>query len=131
MKLLNGRELADYVKERQARQVRALRQAHQIFPKLAIVVTIDHPVINVYMRMKQAYGADIQADVEVHRISQDAAAQTIRDLNADPSVHGIIVQLPLERPDETEAIVRLVAPEKDVDGLGEHPAFQPATPLAI
>lgn len=131
MKLLNGGEMADYIKERQAHQVRALRQAWDINPKLAIVVTIEHPVINVYMRMKQRYGADILIDVDVHRVSQDDAAATIKQLNEDPTVHGIIVQLPLERPEETEDIVRLVAPEKDVDGLGEKPAFDPATPMAI
>jgi methylenetetrahydrofolate dehydrogenase (NADP+)/methenyltetrahydrofolate cyclohydrolase len=131
MKLLNGLELASYIKERQARQVRALRQADHVMPKLAIVVTIEHPVINVYMRMKQRYGDDILIDVEVHRVSQDQAPATIEALNADVSVHGIIVQLPLERPEETEAIVGLVAPEKDVDGLGPNPAYQPATPLAI
>jgi methylenetetrahydrofolate dehydrogenase (NADP+)/methenyltetrahydrofolate cyclohydrolase len=81
--------------------------------------------------MKQRYGADILIDVDVHRVSQDDAAETIKQLNEDPSVHGIIVQLPLERPEETEDIVRLVAPEKDVDGLGENPAFDPATPMAI
>jgi methylenetetrahydrofolate dehydrogenase (NADP+)/methenyltetrahydrofolate cyclohydrolase len=131
MKLLNGRELAEYIQERQLRQVRALRQAHDVQPKLAIVVTIEHPVINVYMRMKKAYGADMLIDVDVHRVKQDDAAETIQQLNADPAVHGIIVQLPLERPEETEAIVGLVAPEKDVDGLGPQPLFQPATPLAI
>lgn len=131
MKLLNGAEMAGYIKERQTHQVAALRQAWKINPKLAIVVTIEHPVINVYMRMKQRYGADILIDVDVHRVSQDDAAETIKQLNEDPSVHGIIVQLPLERPEETEDIVRLVAPEKDVDGLGENPAFDPATPMAI
>lgn len=131
MKLLNGAEMAGYIKERQTHQVAALRQAWKINPKLAIVVTIEHPVINVYMRMKQRYGADILIDVDVHRVSQDDAPETIKQLNEDPSVHGIIVQLPLERPEETEDIVRLVAPEKDVDGLGENPAFDPATPMAI
>lgn len=131
MKLLNGKELADFIKERQAQQVRGLRQAWNIKPKLAIVVTIDHPVINVYMRMKKAYGADILIDVDVHRVKQDDAAATIQGLNADESVHGIIVQLPLERPEETEAIVNLVAPEKDVDALGDHAQFDPATPMAI
>ncbi|HYH74642.1 MAG TPA: bifunctional 5,10-methylenetetrahydrofolate dehydrogenase/5,10-methenyltetrahydrofolate cyclohydrolase [Candidatus Saccharimonadales bacterium] len=131
MKLLNGKELADYIKERQIRQVRALRQAWEVTPKLAIVVTVDHPVINVYMRMKQAYGDDIMIDVEVHRIKQDDAAATIKQLNEDESVQGIIVQLPLERPEETEAIVNLVAPEKDVDGLGANALYEPATPLAI
>ena len=131
MKLLNGKELAEYIKERQAHQVRALRQAWHVQPKLAIVVTIEHPVINVYMRMKARYGADILIDVDVHRVTQDEAPAKIQELNQDPSVHGIIVQLPLERPEETEAIVNLVAPEKDVDGLGAQPLFDPATPMAI
>lgn len=131
MKVLNGRELASYIKERQAHEVRALRQAHSIFPKLAIVVTVDNPVIDVYMRMKNRYGGDILIDVDIHRIRQDDAPQVIKQLNEDDSVHGIIVQLPLERPDETESVVNLVAPEKDVDALGKDAIFDPATPMAI
>lgn len=129
--MLNGKELAEYIQERQAQQVRALRQAWHIQPKLAIVVTIDHPVINVYMRMKQRYGADILVDTEVHRVSQKEAPATIKQLNEDPSVHGIIVQLPLQDPSKTDEITNLVAPEKDVDGLGQKPLFDPATPMAI
>jgi len=131
MKSLNGKELAEYIKERQVHQVRALRQAWQTKPKLAIIVTIDHPVINVYMRMKKRYGADLDVDVDIHQIAQDDAPALIAQLNADQTVHGIIVQLPLERPAETDDIVALVAPEKDVDGLGEAPAFDSATPMAI
>jgi methylenetetrahydrofolate dehydrogenase (NADP+) / methenyltetrahydrofolate cyclohydrolase len=131
MKSLNGKELADYIKERQAHQVRALRQAWQVQPKLAIVVTVDNPIIDVYMRVKQRYGADILIDVAVHRISQDQAPAVIAQLNDDPTVHGIIVQLPLERPDETDAIVDLVAPHKDVDALGKNAIYDPATPMAI
>lgn len=131
MKLLNGKEMAGYIQERQARQVRALRQAWAVAPKLAIVLTIEHPVIGVYVRMKQQYGAELLVDVDVHRVSQDDAPAKIAELNADPGVHGIIVQLPLERPEETEAIVNLVAPEKDVDALGINAQFDPATPMAI
>lgn len=131
MKLLNGRELAGFIKERQAHQVRALRQAHHIFPKLAIVVTIEHPAIDVYMRMKNQYGADIQIEVEIHRIDQSQALTTITQLNADPAVHGIIVQLPLQDPSQTDEIVDAVAPEKDVDALGKRAIYDPATPLAI
>lgn len=131
MKSLNGSELAGFIKERQAHAVRGLRQAGHVEPKLAIVVTVDNPVIDVYMRMKKKYGADILIDVDIHRISQADAPKTIRALNADASVHGIIVQLPLEDPSETDEIVNLVAPEKDVDGLGDHPLFDSATPLAI
>jgi methylenetetrahydrofolate dehydrogenase (NADP+) / methenyltetrahydrofolate cyclohydrolase len=131
MKLLNGKELADYIKERQAREVRALLQAQHVHPKLAIVVTIDHPVINVYMRMKKKYGADLGVEVDIHTTAQDKALDLIQELNADPTVHGIIVQLPLERPEETESIVNAVASEKDVDGLGLTPAFDSATPMAV
>ncbi len=131
MKFLNGKELAGYIQARQIHEVRALRQAWQVQPKLAIVVTIDHPVINVYMRMKQRYGDDLGVEVEVHRITQQDAAATIEQLNADASVHGIIVQLPLEDPTQTDAIVDLVAPHKDVDGLGRDAVLDPATPMAI
>lgn len=131
MKLLNGKELAEFIKERQAKQVRGLRQALHVVPKLAIVVTIDHPVINVYMRMKKAYGADIEIDVEVHRIKQAEVPETLNKLNADDSVHGIIIQLPLEDPEQTEELVNMVAPEKDVDALGKDALFDPATPMAI
>lgn len=131
MKLLSGTDLAGFIKERQARQVRGLRQAHQIFPRLAIVATTDHPAIQTYMRMKERYGEDILAETEIHRVSQDEVPALIERLNADPKVHGIIVQLPLADPSLTEETVNLVAPEKDVDALGKDAVLDPATPLAI
>jgi methylenetetrahydrofolate dehydrogenase (NADP+)/methenyltetrahydrofolate cyclohydrolase len=131
MKILNGRELAEFIKERQAKQVRALRQANGVEPKLAIVVMIDHPAIEIYMRMKTRYGDDIQIAVDIHRIKQADALQTIAQLNDDPSVHGIIVQLPIEDPSQTDNIVDAVAPSKDVDALGKDAIFDPATPMAI
>lgn len=131
MKLLSGKELAGYIKERQAHEVRSLRQSGHVQPKLAIVLTIEHPTINVYVRLKKAYGADIGIDVDIHRVAQADAPKVIKQLNQDDSVHGIIVQLPLERPEETEDIVNLVAPEKDVDALGKGAKFDPATPMAI
>lgn len=131
MKFLNGKELAGFIEERQAHQVRALRQAHDIEPKLAIVVTVDNPIINVYMRLKERYGAAIAIDVEIHRVEQAAVAALLEKLNADDSVHGIIVQLPLADPGQTDEIVNLVAPHKDVDALGTQALFDPATPMAI
>ncbi|HSW98336.1 MAG TPA: bifunctional 5,10-methylenetetrahydrofolate dehydrogenase/5,10-methenyltetrahydrofolate cyclohydrolase [Candidatus Saccharimonadales bacterium] len=131
MKILNGRELAGYIKERQLREARSLIQAGHVQPKLAIVVTIDHPVIGIYVRKKREYGADLGIAVEVHRVEQPAVRDLIAQLNQDASVHGIIVQLPLANPAETEEIVNLVAPEKDVDALGAQATFDPATPMAI
>lgn len=131
MKLLSGSELAGFVKERQAKAVRGLRQAYNVAPKLAIIVATDNPVIDVYVRLKQHYGADILIDVEVHRVGQSDLRDTVAKLNTDDSVHGIIVQLPLADPSETDEILALVDPGKDVDALGVDPAFDPATPTAI
>ncbi|HVS58129.1 MAG TPA: bifunctional 5,10-methylenetetrahydrofolate dehydrogenase/5,10-methenyltetrahydrofolate cyclohydrolase [Candidatus Saccharimonadales bacterium] len=131
MKLLNGKELAGYIKERQAHEVRALRQAQHVFPKLAIVQAKDDPVINTYVRLKKQYGADILIDVDIHRVEQADIPALLEKLNADDSVHGIIVQLPLTDPAQTDEIVNLVTPDKDVDALGKEAQFDPATPMAI
>ncbi|MGH7241298.1 MAG: tetrahydrofolate dehydrogenase/cyclohydrolase catalytic domain-containing protein, partial [Candidatus Saccharimonadales bacterium] len=80
---------------------------------------------------KQDYGDDILVDVEVHTIDQSEALQRIIELNADPGVHGIIVQIPLPDPSQTAEILNAVASEKDVDGLAEQTVFDPATPVAI
>lgn len=131
MKTLNGSELADFIKERQAHQVRALRQAHEVFPKLAIVVTVDNPVIETYMRLKKKYGSDISVDVDIHRVKQSDVETLLNKLSKDNNTHGIIVQLPLDDPAQTEEIVNMVAPGKDVDALGDKSRFEPATPMAI
>jgi methylenetetrahydrofolate dehydrogenase (NADP+) / methenyltetrahydrofolate cyclohydrolase len=131
MKLLDGRELAGYIQERQARQVRALRQAWNVFPKLAIVQTIDNPVIDAYVRLKQSYGEDILVDVEVHKVDQSELMTTIDRLNQDELVHGIIIQLPLADEAQTDEAVNAVASEKDVDGLGKNATLTPATAMAI
>jgi methylenetetrahydrofolate dehydrogenase (NADP+)/methenyltetrahydrofolate cyclohydrolase len=131
MRLLNGKDLAGYIKERQAKQVRTLTQQHGIQPKLAIVVTIDNPVTETYLKLKAKYGADIEIHVDVYRVKQVEVEELLRRLASDNSVHAIIVQLPLEDPSETEKIVNLVPPHKDVDGLSANPDFEPATPLAI
>ena len=131
MKLLNGRELAEYIMERQAHAVRNLKQAHKVQPRLAIIRTNPDPVVDSYMRIKQNYGNDIGVEVAVYDITQDQALATIARLNDDPGVHGIIVQIPLPNIKQTDEILNSVAPTKDVDGLGAQTAFDPATPLAI
>lgn len=131
MKELNGSELAGFIKERQAKQVRALRQAWHIQPRLAIVTDVENPVIETYMRLKQRYGADILIDVEIHRAAPGQALDTIHELNRRDDVQGIIVQLPVSDPMQTEELLESVKKEKDVDGLRRQPMFQTATPTAI
>lgn len=131
MKSLNGSELAGFIKERQAKAVRGLRQSHGIAPKLAIVQVKDDPVIDTYVKLKRTYGKEIQIDVDIHRIPQLDAKELLQRLNKDENVHGIIIQLPLEDTSETDELCNLVLPGKDVDALGAGPEFNPATPTAI
>ena len=131
MKILDGLELAGYIKERQAKQVRALRQSWRVIPRLAIVRTGENPVIDTYVRLKNEYGKDIAVEVDVYTPSNSELLGQIEKLNNDVSVHGIIVQLPLNDIDQTDLAVNAVAPEKDVDGLGNKSQFTPATAMAI
>jgi methylenetetrahydrofolate dehydrogenase (NADP+)/methenyltetrahydrofolate cyclohydrolase len=131
MRILNGSDLAGFIKERQARQTRGLIQAHHVTPKLAIIQTVHTPIIDTYIKLKVKYGADIGVEVEPHVIDQKDALETVKQLNADPTVHGIIIQLPVAEPSQTEELVNAVDPNKDVDGLGKKPAFDPATPTAV
>ena len=131
MKELNGAELAGFIKERQAKQVRALRQAWHINPCLAIVTDVENPVIETYMRLKQKYGADILIDVEIHRVPAGGALEVIQELNNRDDVQGIILQLPISNPDQTEELLENIREDKDVDGLRKRAIFQAATPTAI
>lgn len=131
MKLLASKPLVVTIKQRQKQEIETMLQTGYAHPKLAIVVTLDHPASNVYMRKKKKYGEYLSMAVDIHRVAQDAVPQLLATLNADPTVHGIIIQLPLERVEETDALLGLIAPHKDVDGLGPDAVFEPATPLAI
>ncbi len=132
-KELSGRELAGYVKERQAHLVRSLK-GRKITPKLLILRDSDNPVITKYVTLKQKYGEDIGVTVE------DFVAQNpeelknkIKEANADKTISGMIVQLPLKTADKdaTDDVVKLIAPEKDVDGLSGNGNFDSATATAI
>lgn len=131
MKILDGLELAGYIKERQLKQVRALRLSWRVIPRLAIVYTGNNPVIDTYIRLKRAYGEDITVEVDVYNPSDAELMNQIETLNRDENVHGIIIQLPLADESQTATAVNAVAPEKDVDGLGLQPMFTPATAMAI
>ena len=137
MRFLNGAELRDFIKERQAKQVRALRQSWRVFPKLVIFYSSKNPVTETYMRLKEKYGEDILIEVERRKVEISKLKEEIQKANIDEDIHGIIVQLPLENKNgeklsknETEAILSEISKEKDVDGLNGG-NFIPATAQAI
>lgn len=131
MKLLSGRELAEFIKERQAQEVRHLKQEFDVVPRLTIVATGDNSLNQTYMKLKQRYGEDIGVMVEAHRPHRNDVLSLIEKLNRDETIHGIIIQLPLADPTQTEAALNQVAPSKDIDGLGANATLDPATPTAI
>ena len=138
-KILDGRELAGFIKARQAHVVKMLRSQKK-FPKLVIVRDSDNPVIAKYVNLKRRYGDDIGVEVVdefVAEPSLEKLQSAIKKNSDDETVSGIILQLPLTNPDWTEEIVKLIAPEKDVDGLANYDGreneriFDSATATAI
>ncbi|HEY6737178.1 MAG TPA: bifunctional 5,10-methylenetetrahydrofolate dehydrogenase/5,10-methenyltetrahydrofolate cyclohydrolase [Candidatus Saccharimonadia bacterium] len=127
MKLLSGRDIALFIKERHALTVAGL----SVPPKLAIIRSADNEAAERYLRAKSAYGHDIGAQVDTYVESAGTMLDRIAALNADPSVTGIIIQLPVTTPELTDAALAAVAPAKDVDGLGPNSPYEAGTPKAV
>lgn len=132
MRELNGAELAGFIKERQLKQVRNLRQADGVVPRLLIIKSnTANPVIDTFVRMKQRYAEDVFIEVQIESLEETVMSPRINQANLDPEIHGIIVQLPLSDSSATDAILATITPAKDVDGLGETAEFPSATAEAI
>ena len=127
-KILDGRELAGFIKERQAHEVAGMSKK----PTLLIIRDSDNPVITKYVNLKIKYGEDIGAKVIDYKAKDSAdIAAKIKSANQNPEINGIILQLPILEKDKTNELTNLIAPAKDVDGLGEHPGYDSATATAI
>lgn len=114
MRLLDGSEVAGFIKERQASVVRGMQRK----PKLVIFRSGENLVIDKYVGLKKRYGEDIGVAVEERRIDEiEALKAAIREANADSAVDGIIVQLPLAEPERTDEVLREIDFRRDVDGL--------------
>lgn len=131
MRYLNGREIRDFVKARQLHQVRSLRQSQGINLNLTIIQTKDDNLSNVYTNLKKRYGEDIEVAVDIVKTSATEAEKIIKGLDADSSVTGVLVQLPLDDISLTDKVINAISPDKDVDGLGDSPKWDPTTAMAI
>ena len=120
MTAIDGTVIAAQVKEELRPRIAALRQGG-ITPGLVAVLVGDDPASAAYVRGKARASADVGIDGRTLRlpatISQAELHGEIERLNADPSVHGMIVQMPLPRGLDGDAATRMVAPAKDADGL--------------
>jgi methylenetetrahydrofolate dehydrogenase (NADP+) / methenyltetrahydrofolate cyclohydrolase len=142
--ILDGRALAQQVRRQVADDVAVLTSQTGVVPGLTVVLVGDDPASQVYVRNKESACKAAGMNGTVLRLSSETSeAQllaTIDQLNADPAVHGILVQLPLPKPIDEASVVERVDPLKDVDGFhpfnfgllaSGSPRFVPCTPLGI
>ena len=143
-RILDGKALAQSMKGRIAGEVATLRERTGRVPGLTVVLVGDNPASQVYVRNKQnsckatgMRGTVLRLPVDVE---ESKLLATIDALNADPDVHGILVQLPLPPQVDDRKVIERVDPRKDVDGFHPenagllaigHPRFVPCTPLGI
>jgi methylenetetrahydrofolate dehydrogenase (NADP+)/methenyltetrahydrofolate cyclohydrolase len=140
--LLDGRSVARQIRERLKEEVAEFVQSYGVQPKLVTVLVGDDPASAVYVGMKQRAAQEIgMATDGFHLPAETTEAEVItliERLNADPTVHGILVQHPLPRHLDEQRIMATIHPDKDVDGLtphslgslaARHPTFIPCTPL--
>ncbi len=117
-RLIDGKAFAEQVRARVAENVARLRD---IVPGLAVVLVGDDPASEVYVRNKGRQTAEAGMASFEHRLPADADQATllalVAQLNADPAVHGILVQLPLPAHLNAELVINAIDPAKDVDGF--------------
>jgi methylenetetrahydrofolate dehydrogenase (NADP+)/methenyltetrahydrofolate cyclohydrolase len=118
--LIDGNALAKSIRAEVAGRTAALK-ARGIQPALAIILVGDDPASQVYTKHKvnDSSQTGLQATLETYPadLPQDKLLARIRELNADPAVHGILVQLPLPRHMDSGKVIEAISPAKDVDGF--------------
>lgn len=118
--LLSGKEMAEEVLTGVAERVKALTE-HGIIPGLAVILVGDDPASQIYVRNKGLACEKVGMHSLTIRMPEHTDQQTletkIRELNADASIHGILVQLPLPKQLDETAALAAITPEKDVDGF--------------
>lgn len=142
-KIIDGKAFAAGLRARVAEGVAALKASHGVTPGLAVVLVGEDPASQVYVRSKEKALADLGMNSFDHHLPADLGEAEllalIDRLNADPAVHGILVQLPLPRHIDTQKVLARIVPEKDADGFhvvnagllatGSPGAIVPCTPL--
>ncbi len=117
MKLINGKEIA----VKKFATVKEVVDQLNVEPNLAVILIGDDPASHLYVKLKEKAAKEV--GVELHKytfdkdISKNEIKSAIEFLNNDGDIHGIIVQLPLPKHLDTDEIVNLVSPDKDVDGF--------------
>jgi len=119
--LIDGKAFAARVRGQVAEHVARLKQDHGIVPGLAVVLVGEDPASQVYVRSKGKQTVEVGMTSFEHKldasVSEEELIAVIDQLNADPAVHGILVQLPLPKHLNEELVIGRIDPAKDVDGF--------------
>lgn len=120
-RIIDGKVISADVRARVADEVKRLKAEHGITPGLAVLLVGNDPASEVYVRSKHKQTNEAGMASFEHRlpadVAQDELLALIKKLNADPSVHGILVQLPLPKGLDSTVVIDAIDPAKDVDGL--------------
>ncbi len=119
--LIDGKAFAATVREKVATQVEKLKEVHGITPGLAVVLVGEDPASEVYVRNKGKQTLECGMTSYEHKLPAETSEEDllvlIESLNADPAVHGILVQLPLPDHLDSDLVINAIDPAKDVDGF--------------
>jgi methylenetetrahydrofolate dehydrogenase (NADP+)/methenyltetrahydrofolate cyclohydrolase len=142
-KILSGKEVAKFVKDRVKIQVEKLKEKG-VMPKLTVVLVGEDPASQVYVRMKgkacESLGIISNTILMEKDTSEEKLLSLIDELNRDKSNHGILVQLPLPKQIDEQKVIEHINPKKDVDCFHPHnvgllvngsPYVQPCTPAGV
>jgi len=141
-KIIDGKILAERLRAEVARDVADLKAAYGLQPGLAVVLVGADAASEIYVRSKGEHSLAVGMHSVTHRLPADTGLDEllhlIGELNADPAIHGILVQLPLPKGLDERPVLAAISPDKDVDGLhvvnagrlaSGLPALTPCTPL--
>jgi methylenetetrahydrofolate dehydrogenase (NADP+)/methenyltetrahydrofolate cyclohydrolase len=143
-RILSGTDLSKTMRAEMAEEVRSLKTEYGLTPGLAVVLVGDDPASMSYIKGKRKACADTGIHSVEHNLTADQSEsdllEIIEQLNNDPAIHGILVQLPLPDGSDEQKTLNAISPEKDVDGL--HPVnlgrlmrgeegFLPCTPHGV
>ena len=142
--LIDGKALAQKMQAELAEKVTVMRDKYGIVPGLTVILVGDNPASQVYVRNKERSAVKVGFKSDTIRlpeyVSEEELLEIIEGLNQDPTVHGILVQLPLPSHINEKKIVMAIAPHKDVDGFhpmntghlwSGRPVMVPCTPAGI